>query len=170
MSGTQNDPAPAPAKMTTLAEMQAAYPALCTELGNAQSIAGATAERTRILGIEALGAQMKGHEKLIAELKADASVSPEQAAVRIIGAENVARAQQLNGIKAVEDATGRVNPAPKSGNDDANHRATKATTPDGWKAEYEGSDALKSEFAGAEQYVAFKKAESEGRVKVLRKA
>ncbi|WP_175796338.1 signal peptide peptidase SppA [Burkholderia anthina] len=53
--------------------------------------AGATAERERILGIEAHG--YPGHEKLVAELKADGKTTPDQAAARILGAERAALAQ-----------------------------------------------------------------------------
>lgn len=150
------------AKPASAAELSAAFPELVTAI----RLDAATGERNRILGIEQHGTQMKGHEKLIADMKADANVTVEQAAVRILSAENAARASQLAGIKAVESETGKVNPAPKSGSEQP--AGEKASTPDGWKTEYEGSDALKSEFASVDQYVAFKSAEASGRVKVLR--
>src|SRR5258708_39164149 len=47
--------------------------------------AGATAERERILGIEANA--IPGHDVLVAEMKADGKTTPDQAAGRILAAE-----------------------------------------------------------------------------------
>jgi len=162
----QNDPAPAPAatKPTTSAELSAAFPELCAAI----RAEGAQAESARIAGIETLGAAMKGHDTLIAAMKADGKTTPEQAAMRIVAAEGAARAAQLAGIQSVESLTGNVNAAPASAA--PNETPTVAQTPDGWKAEYDASDKLKAEFGSCDQYVAFKKAESEGRVRMLRKA
>lgn len=58
---------------------------------------GATAERERILGVEAQA--MPGHETLIASLKADGKTSPAEAAMQILAAERTklgAQASQLS--------------------------------------------------------------------------
>ena len=125
--------------------------------GKAEGVAeGASAERNRITGIEKLGAQMKGHERLIADMKADGSVSPEQAAMRLIEAENALRAAQLAGIKAIEDVTGKVMASPRGQIDDA----PPAATPEGWAAEYDAPTAagqkLRAEFVAKADYVAFR--------------
>jgi hypothetical protein len=163
MSTTNAAPG-APATLTSLAALQAAYPALCTELQASARTEGATAERTRILGIEANA--LPGHEKLVSDMKADPSVTPDMAAGRILGAERALRASVAQGIADVETHTGTVAAAPATRQDPAR---TVAATPDGWKAEFAGSTALQGEFASAEDYVAFKNAEASGRVKFLRK-
>lgn len=70
-------------------------------------------ERERILGIEAQA--IPGHEALIAEMKADGKTTPEQAAVRILGAEKAARASALQAItdQAPEPAKASTAPADK---------------------------------------------------------
>ena len=46
-------------------------------------------------------------------------------------------------------------------------KPAKATTPEGWKAEFEASDELKAEFMDAAGYSAFMAAQASGRVKIL---
>ncbi|MDA9499285.1 hypothetical protein [Bradyrhizobium sp. CCBAU 11357] len=109
----QDPPAPPQAQVqtapaTTLADLAAAYPDLCTQL----RAEGATVERTRILAIEA--ASLPGHEALVAEMKADPAVSADMAAGRLLAAEKQIRAGQLQAIKDVEGATAKVAAAPAS--------------------------------------------------------
>lgn len=151
--------------ITTMAALTAAYPQLC----GAVRAEGATAERDRLVGIEALGAQMKGHEALIAAMKADGSVTVEQAAVRLVGAENALREGQLKGIKDVENHTGKVAAAPQaSAGAGAEPPKSGATTPEGWATEYAAETpagvALRAEFPTKETYVAFKTNESKVRI------
>jgi hypothetical protein len=167
LSGTALTP-PAPpvvtpsaaAAATTTADLAAAYPDLCAAI----RAEGASAERTRIAGIEAHA--MAGHEKLVADMKADPNVTPDMAAGRILAAEKAARGQQLQAIVDVEKVTGKVAASPSSALA-APGATEKATTPEGWKAEYVASAQLQSEFASAEDYVALRKAESAGKVRVL---
>jgi len=98
----------AAASATSVADLAAAYPDLCTQL----RAEGATAERSRILAIEA--AALPGHEALVAEMKADPAVTADMAAGRLLGAEKQLRAGQLQAIKDVEGATGKVAAAPAS--------------------------------------------------------
>lgn len=150
-------PGDAPA---TLADLNAAFPDLCVAL----RAEGAASERARILGIEAHA--MPGHEALVASLKADGSVTPDIAAGRILAAEKAARGTQLQAIRDVETATGKV-PAAPSSQPSATAVDEKATTPEGWAKEYEASTALQAEFATAADYVAIKRAETNGKVRVL---
>ena len=150
----------AAAPATTAADLNAAYPDLCASL----RAEGASAERARILGIEAHA--MPGHDKLISELKADGSVTPDMAAGRILAAERAARGQQLQAIQDVEKTTGAV--AAAAAPTALGSAGETATTPEGWKAEYAGSPKLQSEFASAEDYVSLKKAEASGKVRVLK--
>ncbi|WP_439363088.1 hypothetical protein ACNJYD_19870 [Bradyrhizobium sp. DASA03005] len=108
-------PPPAPAQTaattaaapaTTVADLAAAYPDLCTQL----RAEGATAERNRILAIEA--AALPGHESLVESMKADPTVTADMAAGRLLNAEKQLRAGQLQAIKDVEGATGKVAAAP----------------------------------------------------------
>ncbi|NPU63380.1 hypothetical protein HL667_00010 [Bradyrhizobium sp. 83012] len=148
---------------TSVAALAAAYPDLCAQLRTE----GATAERDRIAGIEALA--LPGHEALISALKADPNVTPDMAASRILGAERQQRAGQLQAIRDVERVTSIVGASPAAASNPVQSAAPAATTPDGWRAEYEASAQLQGEFATADQYVAFKKAEAGGQVKILKK-
>lgn len=156
MAETQNGAHAAPAKITSAAELQAAYPDLCNSLLGTARNEGATAERARILGIESLASQMKGHEKLISDMKADGNTTKEQAALRLVEAENRLRANQLQGVKDVEVKTGKIESAPAGGGE----KPKFEQTPDGWKAEWQSDAKLKAEFPTAESYVATKRREA----------
>lgn len=160
MAETQNGPA-APAnvtvtKPTTQAELSAAYPDLCAGLRTE----GAAHERERIIGIEKVGAAMKGHDVLVAEMKADGKTTPEQASMRIVLAEGKVREQQLKGVKDVEALTGKVAPSPQT-EDGAEVRPQEqaAGTPESWATDYAAQTPagakLRSEFADKEDYVGF---------------
>jgi len=156
-----NTGALAPDTIVTAVQLTAAFPALCSEI----ALSAATAERTRILGIEANA--MPGHEKLVTAMKTDPTVTPDQAAGRIIAADKALRAGELRAIEDVETVTGGVKPAAVSGG----HQPAPETanTVEGWKAEWSKSADLKAEFETAEQYAVFKEAETNGRVKILRR-
>lgn len=70
-------------------ELAAAHPALLEAILAEGRTAGASAERARILGIEA--AAIPGHEALVATLKAEGSASPGDAALQILAAEKATR-------------------------------------------------------------------------------
>ena len=93
---------------------------------------GVEAERARILGIDALN--MPGHEKMIAEFKADGKTQPGEAAVKILAAEKSKGASHLQAL--IADAAAVVVPA-------ANAPATGA---EGAGAEAKGFEALVSEY------------------------
>lgn len=81
--------------------------------------AGATAERARILGIEANA--IPGHDVLVAELKADGKTTPDQAAGRILAAERSViqgRADALRG-DAPPPAAAAAAPAAEASAEDA---------------------------------------------------
>lgn len=124
--------------------------------------AGAETERKRVAGIEA--AALPGHEKLLAELKADGSVTPEAAAMRFINAEKAARAGHADAIRNVEDATRKVQSVATA---TTTQPAPAANTPEGWKAEYEKSPALQEEFGSADRYVTYQQGVANGRIRRL---
>lgn len=163
-------PAPAtPAARThSQADLDAAVAAARNEGFVAGRTEGAAAERARILGIEALA--MPGHEKLIADMKADGATTPEQAAVKLIQAEKQAGAQRLGAVARVEATTSVVPAAPSASVAPAPVAQPVVQTADGWKAEFAASPALQEEFGNAETYAAFKQGEASGRVRILRKA
>lgn len=169
MAETQNGLAAAPAKIETVDALKAAYPALCENIVSDAKVEGTTAERERITGIDKLG--MKGHEALVAEMKADGT-TVEQAAMKLIAAENALRDAQLAGVKSVEDKTGKVVSAPLSDTTTASAASTATDAP-GWATEYEAQTPagtkLRSQFITKEDYVAFKQAESSGKIRILRK-
>jgi hypothetical protein len=163
MAGTTEGQAATPAvqvKPTTVIELAAAFPDLVASIRTE----AATAERDRIAGIDRVAAGRKGIGELVTAMKADAKCSPEQAAMRILEAENTKLAAHAANIAGVETVTGKVNAAPNVAGAGGEPKVT-ATTPDGWKAEYAASAGLQAEFATAADYVAFKA--NEGNVRIL---
>jgi capsid assembly protease len=111
------------------------------------------ADRKRIAALDDLGAKAgAGATAIIAAAKTDGT-SAADAALAIFAAGAHIEGAKTAAIAADEAlAVGAKPAAPASG--------TKASTPEGWKAEYEGSAALKAEFPTAEAYVAFMKSEA----------
>lgn len=131
----------------TVESLRAAHGGLIASV----EMAAAKAERDRILGIE--GNSLPGHDALVAEMKADGKTTPAEAAVRVLAAEKVKAATRLAGLAALDEAAAGVKSTP-SGD------VAKASTPDGWKAEWDSNPALKAEYPTAEAYVAIMKKES----------
>lgn len=147
----------------TIEGLRRDHPALVQEL----MAAGATAERERILGIEKIA--LPGHDALVAEMKADGKTTPDQAAGRILQAEKAAREQRAQALADADKSMAKVTPAPVAGaGADVPDSKPKASTPDGWKAEYAASEDLQGEFASADSYVAFKEAEKAGVARINR--
>lgn len=98
-------------------ELLAAHPALAEALraeGHATGLAeGASAERERILGIQAHS--MAGVEKLVADMAADGKTTPDQAAARILGAQREALAKQAASLHT--DAPAPVPPSTEAASD-----------------------------------------------------
>lgn len=112
------------------------------ELAEAFRAEGATAERARILGVEAQ--TMPGHEALVATLKADGRTSPEQAAMQILTAERTKLGAMAG--KLSEDAPKPVihasapsdaAAAPAKNSREALHAKAKA-----YQAEHPGTDLM----------------------------
>lgn len=129
---------------------------------------GAATERARIQSVEA--ACMPGHEKLIAGLKFDGTTTGGEAALQIIGAEKQLRDGALkelvtgaNAVVAavVTTAAGEVEGA--AGVDADAPVEERAVT------EWDKNPALKSEFTSQEAFVAFRRKQEAGRVRILNK-
>ena len=153
--------------VTTVAQLEAAHPDLVTQIRAAARsegvTAGAEAERARIAGIQAHA--MPGMGELVAEMVADGKTTPDQAAGRILGAHKAGLGKQAQAIADVERVTNVVTPSPAASL--GNGKAPVAQTPEGWAAEYDASADLQAEFTSREAYVALRKAEAAGKVRVL---
>jgi signal peptide peptidase SppA len=125
---------------------------------------GAALERARIQGVEAQC--IPGHEALIATLKYDGKTSPGDAALQVLGADKQLRAgaleqlaQQANPpVVAVETPAGELS-AP-AGDAPIEERAAH---------EWEKDSSLKGEFTSQEAYVAYRRKQECGRVRILGK-
>lgn len=146
------------------------FPSVAADLMAAGRAEGAKAERERVAGIEA--ALIPGHEKIIAEMKADPTKTELDAHRAVAAAERQARADVRSGLDKDEaEMKGlRSEHGPANGKDEPKKPAATAQTPDGWKAEYAASEELQAEFATEAAYLAFKQAEKAGRVRIKRAA
>lgn len=125
---------------------------------------GATAERARIAGIEA--AALPGHDKLVAECKADATCTPGDAALKINAAERGKLTAVGASIANVETATGKVTAATTTATDSGGVKEVPQTA-EGWKAEWAGSKTLQAEHASAEAYANWMQGVADGRVRIF---
>lgn len=124
---------------------------------------GATAENARVQAVQEQ--LIPGHEALIQTLMFDGSTSGPEAAVQIVNAEKSARQSTLASIQADAPA-----PVAQPANDPVAAPAPPNAAPleERAQAEWDASGELRAEFGsqfGA--YLAFKKAEEAGQVKVL---
>lgn len=111
------------------------------------------AERDRIAALDALGAKAGvGATDIITKAKAEGT-SAADAALAILSAGAHLEGATLATLHADDKLAASARPA-------APANQAKASTPEGWTAEYEGSAALKAEFPSAAAYVAFMKSES----------
>jgi capsid assembly protease len=93
----------------TLDDIRAANPAVVS----ACQLEGATAERNRILAVEA--AALPGHDALIAKLRIDGQTTGDQAAAQVIAAERMLATSNLNAIAASRPAPVVTIPAKDGG-------------------------------------------------------
>ena len=117
------------------------------------------AERERLAGIDRL--MPAGMEKLRDDMKADGSVTPEKAAVRFLEASNAARDRQMQGIKDADQLTS----VPASPRVDGGGQPAPAAQggEDAWKKEFA---AGKTGFVAEADYLAYKKAEARGAIRI----
>lgn len=121
-------------------------------------LAGATAERERILAVEA--AALPGHGELIAKLKADGTTSGDQAAAAVIAAEKTKRGVTLQALHADAPAPA---PATVSTEGDAEARQAEAEQnlplEDRAKVRFDRDAAVRAEFGTLERYTGWLKHE-----------
>lgn len=127
--------------------------------------AGAETERNRIQGIKSQ--LIPGHEALVQEMINDGKTTPEQAAIRIIKAENAKRQGSLDALKNdKKDVHAAVTPpvVPEIYDVDNN-----APIEDRAKAEWDKSSELRDEFLNKfDVFLAFKKQFEAGNIKIKR--
>jgi len=126
------------------------FPAVAAEF----KAEGAKAERLRIEGIEAQA--MKGHETIIAAMKADGTKTGADAAMAIVAAEKAQRANMLAGLAADEQRVKGLRAEPANGFTPAAEAAAEPASDD-WKA---------AGFTSKESFEAMKRADERGAVKL----
>ena len=122
-------------------------------------------DRTRVAALDGLLAKMGGNPKaieIVAAAKADGSMA-EATALKLIEAGATVQAAVLGAIQTDDASASAASPAAPA---DSAGMST-ASTPDEWKAEYTADPKLRADFATAADYVAFKKADARGAVKIL---
>jgi capsid assembly protease len=123
-----------------------------------------TAERVRMGALDSLASHIHGQAdglKIIADAKTSGASAGDTAIALITGGV-FAKVAVLNGLQSDDKTAIDAAPAAPGSN-----QPLTATTPEGWKAEFAASTALQGEFASAEHYVAFKRADASGRVRVM---
>jgi ClpP class serine protease len=172
---------------SSIAALTAAYPDLVAQirqeaLAGASSTAtdaalaaaraeGMTAERERILGIEAV--LIPGHEKLVAQFKADGTTTPGGAAIAINAAERTARGATLGNLaadgQAGPAAAPSAAPAPAAVQTAEQLLADK-TRPvaDRCKAAFEADAGIRETHVTVERFTAYQTAIENGSVRKLR--
>jgi ATP-dependent Clp endopeptidase proteolytic subunit ClpP len=121
---------------------------------------GASRERDRIKAVRAQ--HLAGHEALIDSLLFDGTTTGEQAAAKVLEAERTTRGQTLAALYAeAPQPVPTVEPGLNGG--------PQAGTEASWKAEWDrDAGHVQEEFVTYEGYLAFKRAEARGAVKILR--
>lgn len=148
----------------TAALITSAFPDVAAELMRA----GASAERDRLAQMDAQA--LPGHERLVAQHKADASKTPGDLAMAIVAAEKEQRKAHLAALDTDEQAVKGLKSVPANATAEAPDPLAGKTGEERWKAEYEASDALREEFPTFETYAGWKKLEAEGRVRTTAKS
>lgn len=124
---------------------------------------GATAERARILAVEAQA--LPGHEALIAHLKADGVTTGEQAAMAVLAAERAGNGQRLDKLFADAPAPVPHAAAPEPGDT----LAAEAALPveERCARQWARDTALAGEFSSVEAFTAYARSIESGRARVL---
>lgn len=138
------------------------------ELAAALVAEGATAERQRIMDVEA--ASLRGHEALIQTLKFDGKTTGGEAAQQVLAAEN-AKLARIKALKAEDDQPpveqdpidSVKEEEPEAEEDDEENPVEEQAA-----AEFKKNKALRAEFGDLATYTAFRKAEATGRVRIQR--
>lgn len=149
----------------TQAQLDAAVANAVTQ-ANAAAEARLAADRERMTGLDGLAAKCAGNAaalRIIGDAKTSGA-SVADTALALVNAGAFTGAAVLGAIQSDDASASGATPAAAGS---ALQAGQVPQTEDGWKAEYAGSAALQAEFVSAATYVAFKKAEAAGQVRVL---
>jgi capsid assembly protease len=142
--------------------------AMTAEIGDVEAAkkdsfnAGAKYERERIQAVK--GKNLSGHEALIETLMFDGKTTGEQAADAVLKAEQVVREKRLAEFQKDNPAVSHANAPEEKLVVDKNKPVEERA-----KAEWDKSADLRAEFAeNYESYLAYKKADEKGCVKILK--
>lgn len=124
------------------------------------------AERSRVLGIAA--AAFPGQEKLAASL-IESGASLGEAALAFNADHKAKGAKVMANLEADEAAVKGLRSEPANGAEAPKNPLAGLQGEALWKAEYSGSAELQAEFGSEPSYVSFKRAEANGRVRILNK-
>lgn len=125
-----------------------------------------TAERNRILAIAA--AAFPGQDKLCARL-IDSGASVGDAAIAFNADHKAKGAKIMASLDADETSVKGLRSEPANGSQPQNSPLAGLSGEALWKAEFQGSADLRAEFGSEMSYLAFKRAEANGRVRILNK-
>lgn len=157
------------AKTMTREQIAADYPEIAeafraegragVDLGAARA-EGAAAELQRVKDVQA--ASLPGHEALIASLMFDGVTTGAQAALKVLAAERTKRGDKLLALQA--DAAVAATTAAASPDADAKGDETMPLE-DRCRAEWQSDPSIRADFGDVDEYIAFRKAETGGRIK-----
>ena len=157
------------AKTMTREQIAADYPEIA-EAFRAEGRAGVDLDRTRAEGAAAelqrvkdvQAASLPGHEALIATLMFDGKTTGAEAALKVLAAERTKRGDKLLALQA--DAAVAVTTAAASPDADAKGDETMPLE-DRCRAEWQSDPSIRADFGDVDEYIAFRKAETGGRIK-----
>jgi len=151
-------------QVITVEALQKDWPDIYKEILAAGQKEGAQAERDRIKAVRAQ--TLSGHEALIEAMVEDGVTTGEQAAARILQAEQQLRRTAATDLAADADAVPQV---PASAPPDV-EPDTAPTNQEGLKAAWDKDKALREEFGNDfEAYTSYQDATNQGLVKILKK-
>lgn len=162
MSETQGAPAADTPAGITQAQLDSAV-ALATAQAEQRANERLAAERSRMAALDALAAKCAGQAealRIIGEAKASGATA-EATALKLFSEDVVGKIAVLGALQADDATAAGATPAP------AGTGKPVAATPEAWSAEWAASATLQAQYPSSATYVAFKKAEAAGRVRIL---
>jgi len=161
MEGKEVQAVEAQATEITLDLIKRDYPHIAEALVNEGKEQGAAEERQRIMDVEAQS--IPGHEELIAKLKFDGKTTGPEAAAQVLAAEKKNRDKVLRELEA-------ESPKPVEPSVETPPVTEGLPLEEKAKREWEANEKLREEFLGEfDRYVAYLKAEEEGKARILGK-
>lgn len=125
---------------------------------------GAAAELQRVKDVQA--ASLPGHDALIATLMFDGQTSGAQAALKVLAAERAKRGDKLAALQA--DAAGATTTAAAAPADGEKPVDKSMPLEDRCRAEWQTDPTIRADFGDVDEYIAYRRATENGRVRQLR--